>query len=101
MQRTSIGTNGINQTRIMAATQLAVFEAVNAITGEYESYLEPAIVAPAGASLDAAIVSAAHRMLTVYFPGAGAVAACAAAAACCACEALPELELRLSLAACG
>src|SRR5688572_1797256 len=79
VQRTGIGTNGINQTRIMAATQLAVFEAANAITGEYVSYLEPAIVAPAGASLDAAIVSAAHRMLTAYFPGAGAVAALNAA----------------------
>ena len=79
MQRTTIGTNPINQTRLMAATQLAVFEAANAITGEYVSYLEPAIVAPAGASLDAAIVSAAHRMLTVYFPGAGAVAALNAA----------------------
>jgi hypothetical protein len=79
VQRTTIGTNPINQTRLMAATQLAVFEAANAITGEYVSYLEAAIVAPAGASLDAAIVSAAHRMLTVYFPGAGAVAALNAA----------------------
>jgi hypothetical protein len=77
--RTSLSTNPVNQTRIMAATQLAVFEAANAITGEYESYLEPAIVAPAGASLDAAIVSAAHRMLTAYFGGPVAVAALNAA----------------------
>ena len=32
-------TNPFNQARIMAITQLAVFEAVNAVTGDYEPYL--------------------------------------------------------------
>ena len=41
------------QARFMAITQLAVFEAVNAITGDYEPYLGT-IDAPAGASADAA-----------------------------------------------
>jgi hypothetical protein len=65
-------TNPFNQARTMAATQLAVFEAVNAITGEYEPYLVPATTAPAGAYVDAAIVVAAHRALTNYFPAAAA-----------------------------
>jgi hypothetical protein len=68
--RTVTATNPFNQARTMAATQLAVFEAVNAITGEYEPYLVPATTAPAGAYVDAAIVVAAHRALTNYFPAA-------------------------------
>src|SRR5512134_2293480 len=44
------------QARIMAITQLAVFEAVNAVTGEYEPYIGT-VVAPAGASPDAAAVA--------------------------------------------
>jgi hypothetical protein len=47
--------------------QLAVFEAVNAITGEYQPYLGT-ITAPAGASADAAAVEAAYRVLRSYFP---------------------------------
>jgi membrane-associated phospholipid phosphatase len=57
----------------MAITQLAVFEAVNRITGEFEPYLEPAGAAPAGASLDAAVATAAHRVLTNYLPPANDV----------------------------
>lgn len=56
-----------NQARIMAATQLAVFEAVNAIEGGYEPYLGT-VVAPAGASADAAAIAAAHTVLKFYFP---------------------------------
>jgi hypothetical protein len=41
---------------------------VNAITGDYEPYLNPATAAPAGASVDAAVIIAAHRALTNYFP---------------------------------
>ncbi len=55
----------------MAITQLAVFEAVNAITGDYEPYLGT-IGAPDGASVDAAAVAAAHAVLTNYFPGSAA-----------------------------
>jgi len=59
------------QARYMAITQLAVFEAVNAITGDYEPYLGT-IGAPDGASVDAAAVAAAHAVLTNYFPGSAA-----------------------------
>ena len=51
----------------MAITQLAVFEAVNAITGDYKPYLGT-VVAPAGASADAAAVAAAYTVLKNYFP---------------------------------
>ena len=68
--RTATATSPFNQARIGAIVQLAVFEAVNAITGEYEPYLNPATVAPPGASLDAAVIIAAHRVMTTYFPAA-------------------------------
>ena len=45
--------NPFAQARFAAIAQLAVFEAVNAITGEYEPYLGT-ISAPAGASAEAA-----------------------------------------------
>jgi hypothetical protein len=70
--RTALATNPFNQARIMAITQLAVFEAVNAVTGEYEPYLDPPTTALPGASVDAAVVTAAHRVLTNYFPAAAA-----------------------------
>jgi hypothetical protein len=57
------------QARYMAITQLAVFEAVNAITGEYQPYLGT-VVAPAGASPDAAAAAAAYAVLKNYFPAA-------------------------------
>jgi hypothetical protein len=60
--------NPFAQARFMAITQLAVFEAVNAITGEYEPYLGT-ISAAADASADAAAVAAAHRVLRTYFSG--------------------------------
>ncbi len=65
--RTATATNPFNQARIMAATQLAVFEAVNAIDGGYEPYLTPPTAAPDGGSVEAAVVMAAHRVLTNYF----------------------------------
>ena len=55
------------QARFMAITQLAVFEAVNAITGRYQPYLGT-IDAPAGASAEAAAIAAAHGVLRNYFP---------------------------------
>src|SRR5437773_7940523 len=63
----SQGQNPFAQARFMAITQLAVFEAVNAITGDYEPYLGT-VVAPAGASADAAAVAAAYQVLKNYFP---------------------------------
>jgi hypothetical protein len=72
--RTATATNPFNQARIGAIVQLAVFEAVNAVTGEYEAYLNPATVAPAGTSVEAAVIAAAHKILTTYFPAPAVVA---------------------------
>jgi hypothetical protein len=63
-------TNGANpyaQARYAAIAQLAVFEAVNAIKGDYQPYLGT-ITAPPGASADAAAIQAAYRVLNTYFP---------------------------------
>ena len=62
------GQSPFSQARLMSIVQLAVFEAVNAITGEYEGYLDEPIAAPDGASADAAAIAAAHRVLKTYFP---------------------------------
>jgi len=57
--------------RFMATVQVAVFEAVNAITGDYDPYLGT-ITAPPGASTEAAAVAAAHGVLKAFFPAQGA-----------------------------
>jgi PAP2 superfamily len=59
--------NPFTQARFAAITHTAVFEAVNAITSEYEPYLGT-IAAPRGASAEAAAVAAAHGVLKNYFP---------------------------------
>jgi len=64
----TVGQSPFHQARLMAITQLAVFEAVNAVTGEYESYLATPIEAPDGASAEAAAIAAAHAVLKNYFP---------------------------------
>jgi len=56
------------QARYVTIVQLAVFEAVNSITHDYRPYLGT-IVAPHGASADAAAIQAAYRVLITYFPG--------------------------------
>lgn len=61
------GQNPFAQARFAAIAQLAVFESVNAITGDYRPYLGT-IVAPPGASADAAAIQAAYRVLRTYFP---------------------------------
>jgi hypothetical protein len=71
MVRTVGGQNPFAQARFAAITHLAVFEAVNAVTGHYEPYLST-IAAPDGASAEAAAVAAAHAVLRSYFPGAAA-----------------------------
>ncbi len=63
--------NPFAQARFAAITQAAVFEAVNAITGDYEPYLGT-ITAPPGASAEAAAVAAAHGVLKNYFPSSAA-----------------------------
>ena len=50
----------------MSYTATAVYDAVVAIEGGYEPY-GPAISAPAGASVDCAVVEAAYRTLVHYF----------------------------------
>jgi VCPO second helical-bundle domain len=51
----------------MAYASAAVYDAVVAIEGGFEPY-GPAITAPAGTSVDAAVVEAAYRTLVNYFP---------------------------------
>jgi PAP2 superfamily len=46
---------------------LAVYDAVNSITGEYQPFYYR-VAGPASASVDAAAVAAAHRVLVNYFP---------------------------------
>jgi PAP2 superfamily len=53
--------------RFMAIVQVAVFEAVNAITGRYQPYLGT-VTAPPGSSTEAAAVTAAHGVLVGLFP---------------------------------
>ena len=63
------GQSPFAQARNAAIVQLAVFEAVNAITGDYQPYLDlGSIVAPHGASADAAAIQAAYHVLSFYFP---------------------------------
>src|SRR5262245_41600557 len=64
-------TNPFFQARWSAIVQLAVFEAVNAVTGDYEPYLGT-IAAPDWASPDAAAIAAAHRTLVTLRPGSAA-----------------------------
>jgi hypothetical protein len=68
MLNTVASQNPFFQARFAAITQLAVFEAVNAIDKDFEPYLGT-ITAPSGASPDAAAVAAAHAVLENYFPG--------------------------------
>jgi hypothetical protein len=65
------GQNPFAQARYAAIVQLAVFEAVNSITGDYKPYLGT-ITAPPGASAEAAAVQAAYRVLSTYFPASAA-----------------------------
>jgi PAP2 superfamily protein len=64
------GQSPFAQARFAAIAQLAVFEAVNAITGDYRPYVG-SVVAPPGASADAAAIQAAYRVLSTYFPTSG------------------------------
>ena len=59
--------NPFAQARFAAITQLAVFEAVNAITQDYQPYIG-SITAPPGASAEAAAIEAAYKVLITTFP---------------------------------
>jgi hypothetical protein len=53
--------------RAMAIVHIAIFEAINALTGAYQGYLDLAPAAP-DASMDAAIAQAAHDTLAALYP---------------------------------
>ena len=57
----------VQQTRVMAIVHVAVHDAVNGITGDYETYLSPGS-APENASPEAAAIAAAHHALKNIFP---------------------------------
>ncbi len=54
-------------TLYLAYTHLAIYDAVNAIDHRFQPY-GPEITAPAGASVDAAVISAAYNTLVAYLP---------------------------------
>jgi len=89
-------TNPTFQTRWGAITQLAVFEAVNAIEGDYEPYLG-VIDAPAWASPDAAAIAAAHRTLVTLRPGSAAALDAARAASLAAIPDGPAKEAGIAV----
>jgi hypothetical protein len=61
------GQGPLPQTRSMAIVQVAVHDAVNAITCEYRTYLRVRCL-PAAGSPDAAAIAAAHHALVTLFP---------------------------------
>jgi hypothetical protein len=71
MLTTITGLNPAQQGYVAAISQLAVFDAVNSITGEFRPYLS-IVRAPRKASAEAAAVVAAHAALKHYVPGAAA-----------------------------
>ncbi len=54
--------------RAMACVHVAVYDAVNAIDGSHEAYLNEVPTAPEGASLAAAAAAAAHSVLIGLYP---------------------------------
>jgi len=71
MMQTTAAQNPFFQARFAAITQLAVFEAVNSITGDYDPYLGTIAASPT-ASTAAAATAAAHGVLRNYFPASAA-----------------------------
>jgi hypothetical protein len=68
IMKTTVSAQGAHhQARYAAIVHLAMFDAVNSISGEYEPYLKR-YPAAANASAEAAAVAAAHRVLKTYFP---------------------------------
>ena len=65
---TAAGLTPVQQTRVMAIFQLAVHDAVNGITGKYETYLSSSPVSD-NASPEAAAIAAAHYALKNLFQG--------------------------------
>jgi hypothetical protein len=67
MEATVASVDPFMQVRTSTITQVAVFEAVNTIVGDYEPYLGT-LAAPPGASAQAAAITAAHRVLAALHP---------------------------------
>lgn len=67
MEQTVANADPFLRLRSAAITQLAVFEAVNSIEGDYIPYLD-AVPSADGASAEAAAIAAAHRVLTSLHP---------------------------------
>jgi hypothetical protein len=67
MQMTVAPSNAFVQARAGAIVQVAVFEAVNSITGNYTPY-RGTVSAASGASPEAAAIAAAHRTLVTLYP---------------------------------
>lgn len=97
MQSTVATSNAFAQSRSAAITQLAVFEAVNAIAKRFPPYIGT-LWAPAGASVDAAAIAAAHKALVALHPAATASLDTAYAAGI---QALPDDQSRLDGIAIG
>jgi hypothetical protein len=83
------GQSPFAQARTNAVVSLAVFEAVNTITGDYEPYLGT-FNAPAGASVDAAAAAAAWRVLRTYFSANAATVAALDAALAATLSGIPD-----------
>ncbi len=67
-QTTSPGSSTSGGTSLyLAYTHLAIYDAVNAIDHRFQPY-GPEIPAPAGASVNAAVISAAYNTLSFYLP---------------------------------
>jgi hypothetical protein len=65
---TAVPPNSVLQSRVLAIVQAAVFDAANAVEHRYPP-LGADVRAPSGASLDAAVASAAHGVLVRLAPG--------------------------------
>jgi hypothetical protein len=98
MVRTVAVQNPFAQARSAAIAQLAVFEAVNAIKGEFDSYLVTALPVPSPADADAAAVAAAHRVLITLVPAAAASLDAARAASL---SAIPDGQAKVNGVAVG
>lgn len=83
------GQSPFAQARTNAVVALAVFEAVNTITGDYEPYLGT-FDAPPGASVDAAAAAAAWRVLRTYFSANAATVAALDAALASTLSGIPD-----------
>jgi hypothetical protein len=90
--------NPFAQARFGAIVQLAVYEAVNSITRSYQPYLPAPIVVSHPASPEAAVVTAAYRVLVTYFPGSSAALDSARAASLAA---LPDGAAKINGMAAG